>query len=138
MKSHRKSIIVSASRRTDIPACYSDWFLKRLEEGYALTPYPFDRKRLRHVELSPGAVDCVVFWTKNPAPMLPELSRIEAMGYSFYFLYTLTPYDQTIETGLPLKTELEETFAYLSRLIGMERVVWHYDPVFIDSTHEVS
>ena len=85
-------MIISASRRTDIPALYSKWFLNRLEEGFVMIPNPRIPKRLGRVELSPDNVDCIVFWTKNPIPMLDKLNRIEAMGYAFYFQFTLTPY----------------------------------------------
>lgn len=124
-------MIISASRRTDIPAHYSEWFCNRLNEGYVLIPNPRNSNRLSRVELSPDKVDCIVFWTKNPAPMLSRLDRIEKMGYPFYFQFTLTPYDKSVERNLPSKHELIQTFQNLSSLIGPERVVWRYDPVMI-------
>ena len=69
-------MIISASRRTDIPAFYSEWFMNRLSAGYALIPNPRNPNRLGRVELSPKNVDCLVFWTKNPLPMLDKLERI--------------------------------------------------------------
>ena len=62
-------MIISASRRTDIPALYSDWFLNRLEAGFVMIPNPRVPDRLARVELSPDNVDCIVFWTKNPVPI---------------------------------------------------------------------
>jgi DNA repair photolyase len=128
-------VIISASRRTDIPALYSEWFLKRLETGFAMMPNPRDARRLGRVALSPDVVDCIVFWTKNAASMLDKLRQIEAMGYSFYFQFTLTPYDRSLEANLPPKTELIETFRELANRIGAERVVWRYDPIVLDAVH---
>lgn len=130
-------MILSASRRTDIPAYYSEWMLNRLKQNDILIPNPYDANRLSRVRLSPEDVDCIVFWTKNPAPMLRRLDEIERMGYRFYFQFTLTPYDQTIERNLPAKAEIVRTFRELSRKIGPERVVWRYDPVIVDRAHPV-
>ena len=130
-------MIISASRRTDIPACYAEWFMNRLNAGYAMMPNPRNPNRIGRVSLSPDIVDCIVFWTKNPAPMLPMLAQIEKMGYAFYFQFTLTPYGSDIEADLPPKAELESTFITLSRTIGAERVQWRYDPIIVDSTHTI-
>lgn len=131
-------MILSVSRRTDIPAYYSEWFLNRLKEKYVLIANPYNSDRLGRVELSPDSVDCIVFWTKNPAPMLGKLDAIEEMGYSFYFQFTLTPYGRDVERNLPPKGELLQTFQNLSRRIGPERVVWRYDPVMITETFSIA
>ena len=128
-------MIISASRRTDIPALYSDWLLKRLEAGFVMFPNPRNAKRLGRVTLSPELVDCIVFWTKNPVPMLDKLQKIDAMGYFYYFLFTITPYDSVIEPGLPPKAALMDTFAELAR--RGKAVIWRYDPVIIDELHTV-
>ena len=126
-------MIISASRRTDIPAFYSEWFINRLREGYALIPNPRNASRLGRVELSPDNVDCIVFWTKNPLPMLDRLAQIDEMGYNYYIQFTLTPYGKTVEAGLPPKSELIAAFVEMSCRIGAARSVWRYDPVFIDN-----
>lgn len=131
-------MIVSASRRTDIPAYFSEWFLNRLKEQYVLIPNLRDTDRLGRAELSPDNVDCIVFWTKNPASILDKLHTIEKMGYTFYFQFTLTPYDQNVERNLPPKSELIRAFQDLSRQIGPERVIWRYDPVMITGDFPVS
>lgn len=130
-------MIISASRRTDIPALYSEWFMNRLKAGYAFMPNPRNSNRLGRVELSPSTVDCIVFWTKNPIPMLNKLEQIDMMGYSYYFQFTLTPYDKRIEDNLPSKDELLRAFAELTKRIGVERVVWRYDPIIVDATYTV-
>lgn len=124
-------MIISASRRTDIPAFFSQWFMNRLRAGFVLVPNPRNPGRLSRVPLSPDIVDCIVFWTKNPKPMLPKLEAITGMGYSFYFQFTLTPYGQSVETGLPPKTVLLDTFRSLSQSLGPERVIWRYDPIIL-------
>ena len=70
-------MIISASRRTDIPAFYSQWFFNRIKEGYVLVPNPYHPKMISKISLSPAVVDCFVFWTKNPAPMLNQLEKLQ-------------------------------------------------------------
>lgn len=124
-------MILSASRRTDLPAFYSDWFLHRLKEGFVLVRNPMNPRQVSRVALSPETVDCIVFWTKNAAPILNRLDTIRNIGYEFYFQFTLNPYGRTIERYLPEKKLLVETFLRLSRKIGRDRVVWRYDPVIL-------
>ncbi|QIB69312.1 DUF1848 domain-containing protein [Aminipila butyrica] len=131
-------MIISASRRTDIPAFYSEWLLNRLQEGYALIPNPRNPLYFSRVRLNPEIVDCLVFWTKNPAPMIPKLSQITAMGYPFYFQFTLNPYGANIEQNLPDKKTRIQTFQTLSRILGPERVVWRYDPVILTKQMDVA
>lgn len=121
-------MIISASRRTDIPAFYSGWFVNRLRDGYVLVPNPYDSRMLGRVKLTPDVVDCIVFWTKNPHPMLDKLEALR--DYPYYFQYTLNPYGKEIETNLPPLEKRIETFKRLSDKIGREKVIWRYDPVF--------
>lgn len=130
-------MIISASRRTDIPAFYSDWFINRLTEGYALIPNPRNPNRLGRVELSPQNVDCISFWTKNPIPMFDKFSSLTAKGYAFYIQFSLTPYENAIEVNLPPKAELLQAFIKMSKEIGAKRSVWRYDPIIIDERHSV-
>lgn len=127
-------MIVSVSRRTDIPCRYSDWFFHRLREGCALVRNPMNPRRISRVSLSPDAVDGFVFWTKNPAPMLARLDELR--GWPFYFQFTLTPYGHDIEAALPDKFDvLIPTFLRLAEAIGPERVVWRYDPILFNDTY---
>ena len=121
--------IVSVSRRTDIPAFYSDWFFNRLRDGYAITRNPMNPKQFRRVELTPETVDGFVFWSKNPAPMLPKLDLLRE--YPYYVQFTLNPYGERIEPGLPPVDERLETFCRLSEKLGSQRVIWRYDPIFL-------
>lgn len=121
-------MIISVSRRTDIPALYADWFYRRFAEGEVLVPNPVNPKQVRRVSLRREDVDGFVFWSKNPGPMTDRLDRLEEIP--FYFQFTLTPYGQEIEPGLPPVCQRIETLLRLSDRIGPERVIWRYDPVF--------
>ncbi len=124
-------MIISASRRSDIPAFYGDWFMNRLRAGEVLVRNPMQPKQVSRILLTPETVDAFVFWTKNPEKFLPHLPEIDALGYSYYFLFTLTPYDATLEPGVPEKGKILDLFRQLSRLIGPEKVIWRYDPVVL-------
>ncbi len=122
-------VIVSASRRTDLPAFYSTWFLNRLAAGYALVRHPMNPRRVRRVPLIPPEAGFIVFWTRDPRPLLPGLSRLEEAGLGFSFLFTVTPYGADLEAGLPPLEQRLAAFIALAERIGPERVDWRYDPI---------
>lgn len=124
-------MIISCSRRTDIPAFYSDWFFNRLQEGFVLVRNPMNPHQVRNVSLVPPDVDCIVFWTKYPAPMLNRLHLLK--DYHYYFQFTITPYGKDIEPNLPSKTEIIDTFLKLSDKIGKKRMIWRYDPILLSA-----
>ncbi len=124
-------MIISASRRTDIPAFYSEWFERRVIAGSCRVPNPFNSKQVSEVSLAPEDVDAVVFWSKDPAPMLPRLSVLEDRGIPCVFLFTLNDYPKALEPGLPPLARRLETFLALAERLGPERVAWRYDPVII-------
>ena len=127
-------MIISASRRTDIPSYYSDWFLNRVHEGYLCVRNPMNAHQMSRVSLDPAVVDCIVFWTKNPEPMLARLPELSA--YCYYFQATLTGYGHDVERGLPDKHEvLLPAIKRLSDLIGPERVIWRYDPILFNERY---
>lgn len=124
-------MVISASRRTDIPAFYSEWFMNRVRAGYLVTRNPMNADQLLRIKLDPNIVDCIVFWTKNPIPMIPRLDELR--NYCYYFQFTLTGYGRDIERNLPDKKEkLIPAFQTLSRKIGKEKVIWRYDPILIN------
>ena len=133
-KEGKDGMIISASRRTDIPACYGQWMMARLRAGEVLVPNPYNASRISRVALSPGNVDCIVFWTKNAAPMLPLLDELDALGYKYYFEYTVTGYGSALEPGLPEKARTVDTFLRLSERLGPEGVDWRFDPVLLTSS----
>lgn len=122
-------MILSASRRTDLPAYYADWLCRRFSEGYVLVRNPFRPHQVWRIALSAETVDGIVFWTKNPLPLARHLSAFRAFPY--YFQWTLTPYGRSIEPGLPDKSRLLAAFRELAEAIGPMRLVWRYDPVLL-------
>jgi DNA repair photolyase len=126
-------MILSVSRRTDIPALYSDWFLERIQAGYVYVPNPMNTHQISRVSLSPEVIDCIVFWSKNPAPLLPRLAELDE--YHYYFQFTLNAYGQDLERNLPPIGERIDTFRRLSETVGPDRVIWRYDPIIISEKY---
>ena len=122
-------MILSVSRRTDIPAFYSDWFFNRIHEGYVDVRNPMNAHQVSRIKITPDVVDCIVFWTKNPYNMLMRLDELKE--YNYYFQFTINPYDKQIEKNVPFKTTILETFSKLSQQIGSNRIIWRYDPILI-------
>jgi len=127
-------MILSVSRRTDIPNYYSEWFFNRIKEKYVYVRNPMNIHQVSKINISPDVVDCIVFWTKNPEPMLNKLEHLK--DYKYYFQFTLTGYGKDIEPSLPHKRdEMIPIFQRLSEMIGKEKVVWRYDPIVITDTY---
>lgn len=121
-------MILSASRRTDIPNYYSEWFFNRIKEKYVYVRNPMNPHQVSKIDLSPDVIDCIVFWTKNPMPMLERLEELK--GYNYYFQFTLTSYGADMECSVPHKREVMiPVFQKLSDEIGKEKVIWRYDPI---------
>ena len=124
-------MIISASRRTDIPSFYSEWLFNRLKEGYVCVRNPMNIHQISQISLSPDVVDGIVFWTKNPTPMLERIHELD--NYTYYFQFTLNSYGKDIEKNVPSKNDvIIPTFKKLSSIIGKERIVWRYDPILIN------
>lgn len=127
-------MILSVSRRTDIPNYYSDWFYNRIKEGFLYVRSPMNAHQVSRIELSREVVDCIVFWTKNPANMMARLDELKE--YPCYFQFTLTGYGRDVEPGLPDKRkELIPVFQKLSEKVGRRRVIWRYDPILISEKY---
>lgn len=125
-------MILSVSRRTDIPAFYSEWFFNRIKEGFVYVRNPMNIHVVSRIPLNPKVIDCIVFWSKNPAPMLPRLDELK--DYMYYFQITINPYDKSFECEVPLKHGVIDTFRQLSQRIGPKRVIWRYDPILLSET----
>jgi len=122
-------VVVSASRRTDIPAFRADWLLDRLRAGYVRWANPFGGPP-QYVSFA--RTRAIVFWTKDPRPLLPRLGELERLGIGFYFQFTLNDYEaEGLEPGLPPLAERLEAFRALSGAVGRERVVWRFDPLLL-------
>jgi hypothetical protein len=129
-------MIISASRRTDIPSYYSEWFLNRIKEKFVYVRNPMNVHQISKISLDPELVDCIVFWSKNPKPMIDKLQFINE--YKYYFQFTLNPYESDIEARLPPKTEIIETFKKLSDIIGPQKVIWRYDPILFNNKYSMT
>jgi len=129
-------MIISASRRTDIPAFFSDWFYNRIERGFVLVRNPMNTHQVSRISIRPEIVDCIVFWTKNPEYFIKRLHQIEM--YRYYFQYTITSYGKILEPNIPSLEELIECFKRLSKTIGRKRVIWRYDPIIITDEHSIN
>lgn len=131
-------MILSVSRRTDIPAFFPEWFINRVREGYAYVRNPFNASHIIRIPLGKDVVDCVVFWTKNPGPLMPHLPEIRRVyDGAFYFQYTMNAYGEDLEPGVPPLEERVASFQELSDTYGPERVVWRYDPILLTDTYTV-
>lgn len=125
-------MFLSISRRTDIPCLYGEWLTNRFQKGYVYVRNPVYRSKVSKIALDQRSIDGIVFWTKNAINFMQYLQTFEK--YPFYFQYTVTPYDKTIERGLPDKEAIISNFVELSDRIGKNRVIWRYDPIlFTDS-----
>ena len=123
--------IISASRRTDIPAFYTEWFIDKVRKGYCKVVNPYNPSQIKKVSLHPGDVAAVVFWTRRSGPLQPYLRELDGRSFNYYFLYTVTGYPGVYEKGLPDIEETIDDFLALAELIGPEKVIWRYDPVII-------
>jgi hypothetical protein len=122
-------MIISASRRTDIPAFYARWFINRIRAGYCTVPNPFNAHQVSRVDLSPGAVDAIVFWTRNPRPLFPYLDELHKGGYRFYFQYTLMDNPSYLDPRMVGLEASLHTFRELVKRTDPKRVVLRYDPI---------
>lgn len=122
-------IIVSASRSTDIPAFYTDWFIERLKAGYLKWTNPFNGKPLY---VSFNNTRLIVFWSKNPQPLLAKLDEVDKYCSNYYFQFTMNDYDkELIEPRVPALENRIETFKQLSQRLGKDRVIWRFDPLIL-------
>ena len=122
-------IIVSASRSTDIPAFYADWFFHRLRVGYSAWTNPFNGVKSY---VSYQDTHFIVFWSKNPRPLLPHLDYLKERNIGCYIQYTLNDYEnEGLERGVPNLSERIDTFKQLVNKLGKGRVIWRFDPLFL-------
>jgi DNA repair photolyase len=129
-------IILSASRATDIPAFHANWLIERLKSGFSVWQNPFNGKNYK---VSFRKAKAIVFWTKNPLPLLPFLNEIEDAGLVYYFLFTLNDYEKEgFEPNIPALGERISTFQKLSSLVGKERVIWRFDPLILTPELDLS
>lgn len=122
------SNIISASRRTDIPAFYSEWFMKRISDGYAYHYNPFSNK-LYYISLKPEDVSAIVFWSKNYIPLMKHLDEIDQLGYRTIFHFTITGLSGILEDNVISTDKAIDIFKLLSDRYSKKRVLWRFDPI---------
>ena len=129
-------MIISASRRTDIPSLHTKWFLNRLKEEYVITQNPISKNNFYKIPLNKNIVDIIVFWSKNPN--IDFLKEVKDLGYEFYLHFTITPYDKNIERNIPNKNLLIKNFQTISKLFGKEKIIWRYDPIILNDDFDAN
>lgn len=121
-------MILSVSRRTDIPNYYAEWFINRIREGFLYVKNPMNAHQISKIRITPDVIDCIVFWTKNPVGIMKYLDELKSCP--FYFQFTLTGYGTDIERNIPDKKKVMiPRFQELAGQVGKERVIWRYDPI---------
>ena len=127
-------MIINTGSRTDIPAFYSKWFLNRIDEGFVCTRNPYNDDIYKY-PLDSKIIDCLCFCTKNPRPLLNDLDRLDAFRH-FWFV-TITPYGGDIEVNVPTFKHVVKSFKDLSEYLGVNKVSWRYDPIFISEKYSL-
>ena len=126
-------MILNTGLRTDIPGFFSEWFYNRIDEGFVYVRNPYAKNQIYSYRLDPELIDCMIFCTKNPKPMLENLEKIDK--FNQYWHITITPYEKEIEPNVPPVDEVLESFKYLSKKLGKENVTLRYDPIFINEKY---
>ncbi len=122
-------MIISASRRSDVPAFHGDWFMEQLRQGRVALKNPRRPGQVRTLSLEKRDVDAFVFWSRDPRPFLAHLPEIDRGGFPYYFLITATGYPRQLEPAVPTLEEALGFFGTLAAVIGRRRIIWRYDPV---------
>jgi hypothetical protein len=134
-------MIVSVSRRCDIPRFQFDWFMGRVHAGFVETANPYNPHQIKRVSLVPmregmsqeEGVDLFVFWTRNPQYILANADELTNRGFPFYVMVTVTGYPDALEPGMARASKVLNMMKELARKIGPDRVIWRYDPVLLTS-----
>ena len=123
-------MIINTGSRTDTVQYYSEWLLKRFQEGFVYSRNPLFLNKVTKYELNPEVVDCVIFCSKNYEPILERLHEITDR-FNTYFYYTITAYGKDIEPNVPSIEDSIETLIKLSEIVGAKRIAWRYDPILL-------
>lgn len=125
--------VISASRRTDIPAFYGEWFANRINQGSVLVVNPFNPSQSFNVSLNPDDIAAIVFWTKNPKPFFHHLDLLDTKGYKFYFQFTITSAGEIFEDGVPSIGDGIDAFRELSQRYSPDHIQWRFDPIIMSN-----
>ena len=125
--------IISASRRTDIPAFHGEWFMKCIEDGFVISTNPSNNQTYK-ISLLPQDVNCLVFWSKNFIPFLDNLNKLASLGYKFFFNYTITGLSKIFEPNVENFDNTVNNLIELSKQFGIDSINWRYDPIIFSNT----
>lgn len=131
-------MFINVGSRTDIANYYSEWLMNRIREGYVLSRNPLFPDKVYRYRLTPDVVDCMIFCTKNPEPMLDKIDEVRERGFSVFFFVTITGYGNDIEPGVPEYHHMTDVFQRLSGKVGKNNVCWRYDPIFVTEKYTVN
>ncbi|AJF06697.1 DUF1848 domain-containing protein [Geoalkalibacter subterraneus] len=123
--------VVSVSRRTDIPAFYSQWLINRIRAGYACSRNPFNPRQISTVILQPDKVACLVFWSKDPRPLLPHLDELIQRRFRMLFHTTITALPEFLEPHVPASDVVCSAVRQLAKRLGPEKLIWRFDPIVL-------
>ncbi|MBI5507835.1 MAG: DUF1848 domain-containing protein [Deltaproteobacteria bacterium] len=124
-------MIISASRRTDLPGLYAPWLRAVFAKGRCTVRNPFNAKQVQEISLHDDDVDAVVFWTRHARPVLDWVPVLLRRGYRFYFQYTITGYPRALEARTPPVDVAIRTCRELAARLPAGAVVWRYDPLLV-------
>lgn len=127
-------MIINTGSRTDIPAFFHKWFLNRIDEGFVCSRNPYNDDIYRY-PLNPKIIDCLCFCTKNPKPLLKNIDSLD--DYNQFWFVTITPYGNDIEVNVPNYKQVIKSFKKLSDTLGINKVSWRYDPIFIGEKYDL-
>ena len=127
-------MIINTGSRTDIPAFFHRWLLNRIDEGFVCTRNPYNDDIYRY-PLDSKIIDCLCFCTKNPKPLLKNIDELD--DFNQFWFVTITPYDKDIEVNVPDFKKVMKSFKELSEYLGINKVSWRYDPIFITEKYSL-
>jgi hypothetical protein len=126
----QKKIILSASRRTDIPAFYMPWFMERIKQGDFEVDNPYNGRTSR-VPATTDRVHTIVFWSKDFGPFLRGGfgEKLAARGYHLFFNFTINSECPDLEPGVPLLDARLNQLEMLCDRFSPRSIHWRFDPI---------
>ncbi len=123
-------IVISASRRTDIPALYMPWFMNQIARGYFEVINPYNQKAF-HVPATADQVHSIVFWSKNFGPFIHDgyCRQLSDKGYHLFFNFTINSPNEILEPCVPPLKERLDQLTRLAGMFGPETIQWRFDPI---------
>jgi len=127
---NKTQTVISASRRTDIPAFYMEWFMSGLKKGFFSIHHPFHNKKII-IPVTPEKVHTIIFWSKNYGPFIhgQYAQKIQSMGYNIYLHFTINSPSEILEPGVPLLEDRLYQLKTLGKFISPEMINWRFDPI---------